>query len=136
MAEKPVTTAAPEAAAPDEPDAADDVRHDRWSPARADLVLGEGVERIALSITAGDHHVRVAARLVDEVAAAAFRAGQDDLRAALRRQGLELSGMSVDHGSSGRHGTAGHERSSDGTRERRGTPEDKAPITRGVRVLA
>ena len=60
-------------------------------PHRADLTVGEGDKRIVVSVMANDHQVRVHARAASGDETAALRAGADELRGALRRQGLELT---------------------------------------------
>ncbi len=120
--------------------------------ARADLVVGDGDERVRLSILASEHHVRVSAHAAGEEMAQAMRAGTDELRDALRRQGLDLTRVVIEGGGVEARTTAGEQQGS-GTREgaERGhgfhveqntsagrssrTIEDAAPRG-GIRVIA
>ena len=63
---------------------------------RAEIVVGEGAEKIALQVTATAAGVRVRARTSSSEAASALVAGSGDLDKALRTHGLSLKEMATD----------------------------------------
>jgi hypothetical protein len=110
---------------------------------RADLTVGDGDQKIVVSVMASEHQVRVHARAVTVDETAALRAGVDELRGSLKKQGLELAylGAETMGGRASQEQGPGRGPQRD-TAETRGTPssmtpEDSEETARpDVRVLA
>jgi hypothetical protein len=101
------------------------------APAHARLVVGEGADRLALSISAHDGTVSIRAHATQPELASAFVAGAAELRDSLRRQGLELGDVSA----RGQTGAAGDPQTHDSAHrsphdaERRERPyRERAPL--------
>jgi hypothetical protein len=109
---------------------------------RADLTIGDGDQRIVVSILASEHQVRVHARTATGDDTAAMRAGADELRGALRKHGLELAYLNAETKGGGTTTERGPQRDTQENRqpsqERRATESrDPAESPRSdVRVLA
>jgi hypothetical protein len=123
------------------PPADDDaLRRAHLGAQRAELVVGEGDERISLRVIADAHHVRVEAAAASPALAQALTAGTGELRAELARHGLALAAFIAESGDTP---TGGGERgpSSDPEPEPPGiddrTPTNGAEGARlGVRAVA
>ena len=112
----PIVHAAPVAAAA-ALDAIDQPAAPAAMHARAAITVGDGADRVALTIVASGRHVRVDASAPTALAAAMQTSG-DELRDALRHHGLTLSEL-----------TAG---TSDGAPPRDPEPHDDTPTVRAV----
>ena len=85
--------------------------------ARANVTIGEGADRVTVTIAATQHHVRVAAAAATPEMANALQRGAGELREQLRQHGLNLSELSA--------GTQGDSSSQPRPEQERQAPESR-----------
>jgi hypothetical protein len=130
---------APGAAAPTPPADDDPLRQARLGAGRAELVLGDGDDRLTLRISAGARHVRIEAVAASAELATAFAAGTAELRHELARHGLALAALSAETSAAtggGHHGPGDEPRADDSDPDGSppGCPHDATRA--GVRAVA
>jgi len=106
------------------------VTHAHFGHNHAELVFGDGADRIQLTVSMDHLGVHVHAHAASAGSAAALLASTDELRRALEQHGLSLSDFSAEGGDEGDEGEGG--------RGRRPAPSHTAPGGRGragVRVI-
>lgn len=111
---------------------------------KANLVVGEGAERVTLRISAESHRVKVEATVPSDLATS-FREHKAELDASLKRHGLDLAGFSTNQDGAGSRELPSAP-SRDPARDPQGarraqaelsTDETAGPLaTRGIRVVA
>lgn len=107
------------------------LRHGSFGHNRAELVFGDGADRVALTVSMDGRGVQVHAQLGSADAASTLLGATDELRRALERHGLQLAGFSASgEGSDASRG----DRSGRGSRGDSGWRGARGAERRGVTV--